>query len=1038
MLFLISGALAVPVARVQAQAVSADQATNDAFQLMNNGKLAEAAEAFEDVIKKYPTAMSVADSQFRLGYLYFLLGDYAKSRSNIDKILAPPAGSDIIELGYALIPQVLAAKASKEQDADARKAGYEAAIKEFDTFLGKYPASTQVESSTYGRALCCFQIGKYDDAITSLRTNLKQFPQSETILESQFLLALGLMTQGGLAAQETAGEANPKADAQFDEAERLLNGIITKRSDIALINDAQFQLGELLTNRAIFVSKETRGTFFAKALTAYKGLLPKEDTIAAEMDRIKALRDRRFAALTAKNLPEMKQLDALMEHEMTKLEAVKAKGDLSVSAQIKIGQVFFQKEAYDEARVVFRQMQPFAEDDEQKKTLLYYLTLSYAQQSHLIPLEARQPLIDKAVERYNEFQGSYKGDVLADNLPFTMGGLFLAIDAEKAIQYYQEELQIYPKGRLVNDTLVAQANASIQLGKFDQALATFQTFLKQNPKKDLAAAAELGIANILKDTGKDDEAVAQFQKVASTYAGTPQAEGAAFWVGQLYLKKGDVETAIPALENFLKSAPKSELFPNAKYSLAQAYVRKKDTESALRIFKEVAEEFPKTEAAPYTYFERAAILTAGGKAEEKDALMKEFIQRYPDHDKVFFAYQSIAQDQIAIKRILDGIDTYTEMVDKHPKDPQAPVALLSVATLWAQKANSLGHFFTLNEDQRAEWSKAIANSVKAVERLITDYPESQQVANAAQFLLANQKLLSSAKLKTDEDVTKYFQDLASKFGDKPQTKSKLLFTLAAFTYEKDKAKAVEQMNAAYNPQLVYAAADMDLYGSALLEAGKVDESAKVYQKLAADFPNPDAAHPEKASGQVQEAQAIALYGVGRALQSQGKIAEAAEKFRTMKKLYSSTSPAKILEANYSIAMAAHAEKKDDEAIPLLVQVTRAPAAGVELRAKAMLLYAQIQEAKNEILPAIDQYLKIAMFYDSVPVVASEGLWCGGQLLEKQASSLPQSSQNPKDVTKPGQLRKALKAYKDMVAKYPNAAHINEAKARIAALEPTLK
>ena len=67
MLFLISGALAVPVARVQAQAVSADQATNDAFQLMNNGKLAEAAAAFEDVIKKYPTAMTVADSPFRLG-----------------------------------------------------------------------------------------------------------------------------------------------------------------------------------------------------------------------------------------------------------------------------------------------------------------------------------------------------------------------------------------------------------------------------------------------------------------------------------------------------------------------------------------------------------------------------------------------------------------------------------------------------------------------------------------------------------------------------------------------------------------------------------------------------------------------------------------------------------------------------------------------------------------------------------------------------------------------------------------------------------
>jgi TolA-binding protein len=1034
---IAAGALSF-AALANAQVVSSEDANAAALQLMNDGKLAESAAAFEDILKKYPTSTFVSDAQYRLATLYYLLGDYEKSRTYIQKTLVPPTPADITELGGALLPQVLAAKASKETGDEARKAGFEAAIKEYDAFLQKYPSSAQAEATAYGRALCCFQIAKYDDAAATLRANLKQFPKSETIQESQFLLGLCLMTQGALAAQETPGTVNPKADAAFDEAQRLLSDIITRRGDIALLNDAQFQLGELFTNRAIFAAQEARETLFAKALQSYRSLFPKETTVAAQEARIKAIRDRRLAALASKNLVQMKSLEGLLEHEISKLAAVRAKADLTVSAQIKIGQLFFHKEGYDEARVVLRQTQQFAEDDEQKKNLLYYLTLSYAQQSHTIPAEARQKLVDQAVADYNQFQQAYKGDPLADNLPYTIGTLLLAKAPEQALRYFQESIQLYPKGRLLNDTLIAQANACIQLKQFDKALATFQAFLKENPKRELAAAAESGIANILKDTGKADEALAQYQKIAATYAGTPQAENAAFWVGQIPLQKGDLDAAIAALSAFLKDHPKSELFPGAKYSLAQAYGRKADPATALRLFKEVADEYPKSEAAPYAFFEQSNLLVAPEKADERDALMQEFIRRYPDHDKIFYAYNTIAQDLLAKSQTPEAIALYARMVEKHPLDSQAPTALFNVAALWNQQANALGHYFALNEAQRTEWTTALDNSISACEKLIGDYPESQPVALAMQYLLSGQKLLSTAQLKTDEQITTYFQDLATRFAHQPQTRSKVLFTLASFTYEKDKAKAVEQMTAAYDPKLLYAATDIDLYGSALLEQGKADEAIQVYHKLAADFPDADPAQPEKSPAQTQEAQAIALFGTAKALQSKGQIAPAAEKFETFKRLYPTSPATKILDANYGIAVLAHQEKQDDKALPLLIQVIRARNASTDLRANAMLLNAQIQESKNELLPAIDQYLKIALFYDSVPAAAADGLWRGGQLLEKQAATLPQTSANPKDVTKPMQLRKALKAYKDLIAKYPSAPHMAEAKARIAALEPALK
>ena len=127
------------------------------------------------------------------------------------------------------------------------------------------------------------------------------------------------------------------------------------------------------------------------------------------------------------------------------------------------------------------------------------------------------------------------------------------------------------------------------------------------------------------------------------------------------------------MKAFLKQYPKSELYPGAKYSLAQAH--KNDPSTALRLFKEIADEFPKAEAAPYAFFEQMNLLPGAEKAAERAALMKEFIRRYPEHEKVFFAYNTIAQDQIAKGQSADAIATLGEMAEKHPADPQAATAL---------------------------------------------------------------------------------------------------------------------------------------------------------------------------------------------------------------------------------------------------------------------------------------------------------------------------------------------------------------------------
>ncbi len=1045
-LTLVLGMCLGPMLRAQqpaAPATPADQAAAAALDLANSGKTKEAIDAYTAIVKNFPTASVVSEAQFRIGYLNYLLGNYDASIAALQKILAPPAPPEIQELAYNLLPQVYTGKASKlPPDDPKRTAAYEDAIKQFDVFLQKFPTSDQAESAIYGRALALFQMGKYDEAAKNLRANLQKFTASESILESQYLLALTLAAE---ANQEVRGpsvsaQTRQKANGEFDESVKFLQDIVQRRTDPVLANDAQFQIGEILFARAEFAEPAQRDALFTAAINAYRSVEPKEIMVKMQEQRIAGMLQRIRAAAAARNVREIKRLQRLQEHEQAKLPVVEGAEGKAVAAQIKVGMVFFTLQKFDAARVLLQHYVQFATSEEQKKEILYFVTMSYISQVTIdtppLAPATREELAQKGITGFDEFQKAYKNDPMAENLPYALGSMFLVNDPKinnpaKAIQYFDESLKNYPKGHLFNESMSQEASALIQLKRYDEATNLFKKFLATNPSKEQAAGAEFGLATIYRDQNKTDAAIAAFKNIRDKYPATPQGEQAAFWVGQMLLTKGDAKAAVPELQRYIKSFPDAAQIPTAIYTLGQAQTQANDKAGAMQTYKDLETKFPKSEAAPYAYFARATIFAGQQKVKEMLDELRAFITNYPDSDKIYFAYDSIAQNLVNAQKTSDAIATYLEMAEKHPKNPQAPAALYQAAELSRRGADSIGRYIALNEKQRSDWNKGIAASMESAEKLIEQYPDSEQVALGLQTLLNDQKMLLQAKQRTAAQVDQYFQQLAEKFASKPATKSKILFALAAFTYEQDKAKALVQMQAAYNPKLVYAPADLDLYGSALLENGKAPEAMAIYQKLATDFPNPAGVSPDKAPPQIAEAQATALYGIGKALQKEGKIAEAGKKFDELKKLYP-WSP-KILEANFGIAQSIVQQNKLDEAMNLLVQIIRAPTATAELRANSMLLGAQIQEKKNAFDAAIDYYLKIAVFYEAVAPAAAEGLWRGGQLLEAQAATLPESSSEKDKPTKPGQMAKAIRAYKDLVAKYPNSPLASKAKDRLSQL-----
>lgn len=1013
---------------VCAQAPGAAEALNrDADTAFEHRQYKDAIAGYQKLIQGYPNSEFAVDARFHLAYANFLTGQYDPAADDLRKLLASPTTPpETLELAALLLPQVLAQKATVLPPGDAkRQPGYEDAIREYDAFITKYPKSTSLETALYGRAVAAYQIARYDAAAGDLRKVMSTFPNSDTVLDSEFLLSITVATQAnlGLGKETPTPTETETAIKGYTEAERLLGDIITRHTDISLANDAQFQLGETLLAHAAAAPATARTALYSRALAAYHAVEPKEGMIAAQTARVQRLNDARIAELRkgAPGRATARQIDERRLREQSKLEALQAKEDPVLGARIKSGAVYCNLGRYDEARVLMTTLLPGIRKPEDEKLALYYTTLSYA----------GQRLTDKAVAAYDKFQAKFSGDPVAENLPMVIGELFAEgpkPDPARANKYYDELARLYPKSRLRETALLAQAANADALGHFDDALKALDTFLQGKPKRELVATAEQTRALVLKDKKDLDGALAAFKKVRDTYKDRPEAEDASFWVGWTLWQKKDYPGSLAEWKAFVDKYPQSRLLPGALMLLAQAQQDSGAKDQALAAMADVSKRFPQSPEATAAFFGRANIYLADRKFDEVTKVLTEFTEKYPDNEQVYAAYEQIASMQTQANQLDAAAAAYDKYLSKHADSPNAATALGRLSALWLRAARTMGSYVVLGAPQREVWKADLARSIAASEQQLDKFPDAPATALGLRDLLDCQRLLVESKTRTLAEVRDYFQKLAGKYQDKPSARGRILFRLAALTEEKDPAQALADMKTAYDPSVVYSPADMDLYVDGLLP-GDPDAAAAVFDKLARDYPLTPGVPVAQQPAAVQDAQALVLYGRGKLAELKGDKAEAARAFAALKRDYPRST--KIAEADLGLAQGLLLQGKPDEALPLLAEVAKNSRSPVPVRARGLFLNGEIQAGKGSI-EAIDSYLKLAAFYPTA-ADAPEGLWKGAQLLEKQAATLGDTPAKPGGPTKTSQLARARKAYNDLATKYADSKWTEQAKARLAAL-----
>jgi TolA-binding protein len=1025
---LTLGFIVLLVSPAFGQSKAAADANAAAYDTYLSGDYKAAAAAYEKLLKDFPTDGIASSAQLQLAFCYYFLGQFDEAAAMLGKAASEQMlSSELQQVADGFLPQILSGKAAAMAASDAnRRSRFEDAIGKFSEYIDKYPQAQDLENAIFGRAVARYQIENYDDVVADLELNLQKFPQSGTLSKSKNLLAVTLATLGSVELMKGDASAKTKALALYKRAADYLREIIKKKEDVALINEANFQLGEILLNQAAFVPEAERTALYAEALAAYRSVAPKEEIINLQEQRIREFPAKKAAALRANNQALKKQLDRDHERELKKLAELQARQDQTAIALLKIAEIYFQQGKHNEARVVLTHLNPHLTSDEHKKRALYFTTMTYAMQN----------VAERAKANYEQFQSKYKGDPLADNLPLALGNMFLSQNKPaEAIRYFNESVALYPNGRFAGLSVVQKANAETLLGNLADALKTFQEYLAQYPPPEIGAIAQAGVAGIHKDNQEWDKAIAAYGLVKTTYPGTPQAVDADYWIGICTQQKGDHASAARILEAFAKTNPTNPLAPLALYAKAGALIALGKKDEGIATLASVAEQYPESQPAPFTYFMRAQLRASEGKSDEVIALMRQFIEKYPNNDKVYFAYESIAQTSINAGKPDAGLVTYRDFVEKYPESSQAAEAMYKIAELQRSRADALGRYSALGEQERSQWKTLLDGSIATSEETIKKYPESASLALSLQTLLQSQRMLLSAELKKAPDVEEYFQALANS-APGPNAESKILFTLANYVSEQDRARALSIMRQAYKPEIVYSPQDMDFYGLALIEEKKFQEAAAVFEKLVKDYPVPDRMTPNQASQLVQEAQAIALFGRAHLAQAQGQTAEAGKLFQELKALYP-WSP-KVLEADYGIAQSLKDQGKLDDAVTLLTGLIRAPTATAELRANGMLLGGSIMAEKAKVATdtrqkeeylgaAIDYFIKIAQFYSGVPTAAAEGLWMGGQLLEQQANTSSDAR------FKSQQLGRAKASYRQLLKDFPNSEFCSKAQERLTAL-----
>ncbi|NUN92756.1 MAG: tetratricopeptide repeat protein [Verrucomicrobiae bacterium] len=980
-----------------------------AEEALTNNDHKKAIGLYENLIANFKSFQGIWTAKYNLGYACYVSGDYPRATEVLRELADGKRNPDVAmrEQAFALLGMVFSSQGAALDKEGERVAAFEKAVGVYDDYLKEFPQGKMRADALYGKAAAQLQGGKPDDAEKTLGIFFGEFKQSALAAD-----ALYLMARVSSAQARIARERNRDADAKrkVADARRLFDQVSAQAKDLALANQAFYSAGDCLLAAGAY----------RDALGYFRKVRP---VAALEQQAAQAVEQARHAYTSAirgsdkaRQSEARKQLDSAIRRAAD----VRESGGLYLAAQQQIARCLYELKKFDEVLVLNRHCLPHFTPDQKKRA--QYLG---------IKARIEKKDLDGALKAYADFKVAYPGDQIGEDLPVSFTESFLRSGKyAEALKLADEYEATFPKGAFLEQIYFLAASAASQSGDTAEADRRNKKFSEKFPKSSMAGAAIFNKAYTSYQKKEYAAAIPEFRSYIEKFPQTEAAENAAFFIGVSLFESKKTDDAIKELQAFEKKYPKSKLLPNALYQLAKAFEEKREMEAALKIHARIVKEFPEEAVAPYSQMAIAVIHLAAGPKSYPAArrACEQFLQLFASHALA----PNAAFYRAEIFRNLNQPDeaeaAYREVTSKFPESEMAPQAQNALGEMFFQRAARMAaRPEKLAPEKQAEYKDLIGKASQIFEEILTRSPGSPAADKALSQLSAIWMARVNAGFAKKEEAREYFGKLGAKDAALAPKAAFALGGLMSLLGDREAAIAVlgEAFDKAGETSLPNAGYRQ--YRSALLDAKQYDRAIKVSERQL----------EEKRQANDEQGIAEALLGLGQAYFDKGDLQAAAKNFEEVVSKYAWYDGA-APEAEFYQVWIEEKRKNWDEAIKRYTAL-QAKVRDTELKVKIFMRlgYTWQGKAEAEVQPkskeecykqAIGFFLRIGLTYQTLPDLASEGLYRGGAAYEAMAA-IPGAEARLRAES----LQNAMKFYKRGLEEHPRSEWAAKSKERLAAL-----
>lgn len=541
--------------------------------------LARAIELQSDFLKNYPKSINYPYTLYGRAYAYYLAGELAKARADLDAVLARFGQAPI-----GVSAQFLLASVYSQQGLEQIKAGQPAqaqpyldkARKIFDQLAQSDVNLALANNSSYSLAETWFEAGQYAQAVQFLHNVrpkadvLKDLKARRETLRAK--LAEAMAKSGDVKTVKTE---LGRVEGQYLGVQEAPDPMLTAYFRMA---DAFFRLARY--DEAIVICRHllkfTAGTpqYQQAAFLIINGYLAQKNPAEA------AQVFEEFKARAGADAP------------------------IAETAALSIGQLFYVQ------KNVVTALQYFAESAEtfpNGKGAEDALYMRAACEYELGRLDSLSETVEAYMEKFP------KGHFLPNLLNFKAITLASANQNQEALDTINELLQRFPAGtdsfEQIDGAVYQKGVILIQIKKSKAALALYDDFLKRYKNSSLKPFALFQMSLALNDSGQFAKSAAVLEQIVRDYPKMDIAVQALRRLGFMCYERGDFAGMAQALERLTVEFPQSEFVPEAYASLGWVAKEKlEDPDAAVNFLWQALELAPNDARAPENLFSIAQAL----------------------------------------------------------------------------------------------------------------------------------------------------------------------------------------------------------------------------------------------------------------------------------------------------------------------------------------------------------------------------------------------------------------------------------------------